>query len=415
MRLEAVIAAGLRPARREEIATRGGSHYGLHVRELDAVAILERLVAIDSTSTRSNLPIADFLCEILEPNAAEIVRDVSEDGEKCNLLILVGPETDAARRGLVLSGHMDAVPALEPSWSTPPFRLHDGGDRWVGRGTADMKGFLALAAVAARRFDRSAAVAPLVLLFTYDEEVGTLGARHWIDHQSSIPLPRATVIGEPTELRVVRMHKGHLKLTVRVHGRSAHSGYPHLGHNAIERAGRVVVALQSLREELDDERTDDSPHFEPVPWVPLNLGQIRGGTAINIVPDLCEIDLGVRLLPGMDATRMTRRIEQICRAATDDPESVSVALLNESPPLRLPENAPIHVELARLLGQTGTHAVSFATDAGWFQSLDLDCVLFGPGSIEVAHKADEFLPKDPFFRAGEILDRLIERFCMEAQ
>jgi acetylornithine deacetylase len=383
------------------------------VRELDAEAILERLVAIDSTSVRSNLPIADFLCEILEPAAAEIVRDVSEDGEKCNLLLRFGPETDVERRGLVLSGHMDTVPALEPSWSSSPFDLRDAGDRWVGRGTADMKGFLALATVAARVFDRSAALAPLVLLFTYDEEVGTLGARHWIDHQSHVALPRATVIGEPTELRVVRMHKGHLKLQIRVHGRSAHSGYPHLGANAIERVGRMVVALQSLREELENERTGDSIHFEPVPWVPLNLGQIRGGAAINIVPDLCEIDLGVRLLPGMDATGMTRRIEQTCRAAADDPDSVSVTLLNESPPLRLPENAPVHAELTSLVAQTATHAVSFATDAGWFQSLDLDCVLFGPGSIEVAHKADEFLPKDQFFRAGEILDRLIERFCME--
>ncbi|MBW3670452.1 MAG: M20/M25/M40 family metallo-hydrolase, partial [Acidobacteria bacterium] len=264
--------------------------------EVNAEQIFSKLVSFDTTSSRSNLPLADYVCELLDDVSGTVVRDVSADGTKTNLMIRVGPELDEHRRGIVLSGHMDTVPAVEPSWQSDPFELHDGDDRWIARGSSDMKGFLALAIDLVRRTDPRELKAPIVLLLTYDEEVGTLGARHWVDHHGSTSLPRSAIIGEPTELHVVRMHKGHLKLRVKVSGVSAHSGYPHLGVNAIERAGRVISELTRLRIALESERSADSEAFEPVPWVPLNLGEIHGGTAINIIPDQCEITIGLRLL-----------------------------------------------------------------------------------------------------------------------
>lgn len=390
------------------------SHYGSrYLSNLTSEEIFRRLIAFDTTSSKSNLELVDFVCDLLDRSASEIIRDASEDRQKVNLAIRIGPEVESERNGLVLSGHMDTVPAVEPSWSTDPFELHDAGDRWVARGSSDMKGFLALAIDLAGRIDADTLHAPLVLLFTYDEEVGTLGAKHWRDHRGSVALPRSVIIGEPTELQVVHMHKGHLKLRIRVHGVSAHSGYPHLGVNAIERAGAVIEALSDLRVELENERTGDSDFFEPVPWVPLNLGEIRGGTAINIVPDLCEIAVGLRILPGLDSATFLDRIEERLRIAISDPDAVDVAVINESPPMKLDESASVARALATITGQTDTRAVSFATDAGWFQMLGLDCALFGPGSIEVAHRPNEFIDKKQFFRAAEVLDQVVQRFCIQ--
>lgn len=377
-----------------------------------AEQIFRKLVSFDTTSDKSNLELADYVCELLDPVSSETVRDISDDGTKTNLMIRVGPEVENTDEGIVFSGHMDTVPAVEPAWTSDPFELTDAGDRWIARGASDMKGFLALAIDLAKRSDAMNLQAPIVLLLTFDEEVGTLGARHWIDHRRSVPLPRSVIIGEPTEMQVVRMHKGHLKLLISVQGVSAHSGYPHLGVNAIERAGSIIEALSDLRQELEAERSPDSDAFDPVPWVPLNIGQIHGGTAINIIPDQCNISVGLRLLPGLDASGMMDRIKERITSSIADPEAVRVSLLNESPPMKLAETAPVVRTLLSLTGREQAKAVSFATDAGWLQQLGLDCVLFGPGSIEVAHKPNEYIPKDQFDRAREVLQGVVSRFCL---
>ena len=214
-------------------------------------------------------------------------------------------------------------------------------------------------------------------------------------------------------LRVVRMHKGHVKARVVITGKSAHSGYPHLGVNAIELAARAVTALGALRMELEREEAPNRQHFGDVPFVPLNIGTIRGGSAINVVPDRCVIELGLRPMPGSDVSDLVARVENAVRRAVNDAPA-DVKVLSNSPPLLLDENAFVHRELCSLVGQSDTQSVNFATDAGWFQELDVDCVLFGPGSIEDAHRPNEFMPKAEFERAAEILDRTIESFCVEA-
>lgn len=376
--------------------------------------LLSRLVAFDSTSRNSNLPIADFLCEYLDRPGVRIDRNPSPDGRKVNVIAWIGPPPRGDRAGLVLSGHMDVVPADEAGWRNDPFELADEGDRWVGRGACDMKGFLALAANLAAEADPTRLRAPLALVFTYDEEVGTLGAKRLLESYAPGPsLPRAAIIGEPTSLRVARAHKGHLKLRITLHGRSAHSGYPHLGANAIEPAGRVIGALAELRRELEREAAPHSDLFPEVPFVPLNVGIVQGGAAINVVPDRCVVEVGVRPLPEMESADLAERIRRAAVAAAA-PFEPTVEILSDSPPMFLDESAPIHLHLRDLVGQSESTTVSFATDAGWLQRLGLDCAIFGPGTIEVAHKPNESLPKSELAAARDLLARSVRRFCEEA-
>ena len=371
-------------------------------------------MAHDSTSNRSNLPLAEHLAGVLEDAGATVDLGYSSASGKVNLVARIGPDVDSDS-GLVLSGHMDTVPAEEPDWNSNPFTLTDGGDRWFGRGSCDMKGFLALAAAAVGRHASVELTAPLCLLFTYDEEVGCLGAAAFCDSwPQDRHLPRSVVVGEPTEMKVVRMHKGHLRARVVLRGVSAHSGYPHRGRSAIEPAASILTALRELREELESERPGNHEFFPEVPYVALNVGRIRGGSAINVIPDSCVIDVGLRLLPGMEVAdcmpRVTRAVE-----AVSDPDTTEIELVHESPPLLLDDRASIHSSLCGLIGQTETHSVSYGSDAGTFDRLGLECALFGPGSIEVAHRPNEFLPKDEFQRADEILDTLIHQFCVEGR
>ncbi len=389
--------------------------------------LLARLVAFDTTSRNSNLPLADFLCDYLDRPGVRIARQPSPDGTKANLIAWLGPEPAPVsdghaedRPGLVLSGHMDVVPAEEADWRSDPFTLTDGGDRWLARGSCDMKGFLAVAANAMVNLITAKLRAPLALVFTYDEEVGTLGARHLLEsYPEGRLLPRSAIIGEPTSLRVVRAHKGHLKLRVTLTGRSAHSGYPHLGLNAIEPAGRVIGALAALRRTLESEHALHAELFPEVPFVPLNVGTVHGGSAINVVPDRCVVEVGVRPLPEMDSTALAERVRQAVLAElagsleTSLEAPPSIEILSDSPPMLLDEQAPIHRHLCELVEQPSGATVSYATDAGWLQRLGLDCAIFGPGTIEVAHKPNEHVPKAELARARELIAVTVRRFCEE--
>ena len=250
---------------------------------LSDAALLDRLVAFDTTSRLSNLPLADFVSDYLDRPAVRVEKMRSQDGAKANLIIRAGPEREDGE-GLTLSGHMDVVPADEPEWRSAPFTLTRVGETYVGRGTADMKGFLALAVNRLAGSEPTRLRRPLGLLLTYDEEVGTLGARRFAENRRTPPdLPRDVIIGEPTSLRVVRLHKGMIRLQLAFRGRAAHSGYPHLGRNAIEPAARAIGALARLRFEMESERPPHGEHFPEVPYPALNVGVVSGGSAVNVI------------------------------------------------------------------------------------------------------------------------------------
>jgi acetylornithine deacetylase len=375
-----------------------------------AMELLAELVALDTTSSRSNLAAIELLEAALDRPGIELRRIPSPDGGKANLFARLGPPTDPRRRtGLVLCGHTDCVPAGEPEWTVSPFELTDRGDRWLGRGTADMKGFVALAAAFAAGLDVRLLRAPLCLLFTYDEEVGMHGAREVVRQwPAGEPLPRACLIGEPTSLHVVRMHKGHVKLRVTLHGRTAHSGTPQLGDNAIEKAGAVIAALRRLRLELEAERPALAEHFPEGPFVPLNVATVAGGVAINVVPDRCVVELGFRPLPGDGAEATRDRVEGAIRSAAP---AATIERIGYSEPLLTAESSPLYEALCRRMGQRATRGAPYATDGGPLAALALEPVVWGPGSIEVAHSADEWLPKSDFRRCAEILPGLVEELC----
>ncbi len=374
--------------------------------------LLKKLISFDSTSRNSNLPLADFLCDYLDRPGVTIERNLSPDGTKTNLLVWIGPDSNpAARDGLILSGHMDVVPADEDDWRSDPFvatRIHD---HWVGRGTADMKGFLATAVNLLAMFDTKTARAPLALLFTYDEEVGTIGARHFVETWKGLrTLPRHVIIGEPTSLKPIRMHKGHMTVRFTTTGISAHSGLPHLGKNAIEPAAKIVNALAQLRDHLAQERPDSGSHFPEVPFLAINVGRISGGSAINVVPDECHIDVGVRTLPGTNIDDLANRLRTAANTAVGT-DSYNFEIQGDSPPLLLDQKAPIHQAVCAEVGEEVSHGVAYATDAGWFQNLELDCLIFGPGSITVAHKPNEAIPHEELTRGKEHIEHLVRKFC----
>ena len=374
--------------------------------------LLTRLVAFDSASRNSNLPIADFLSEYLERPGVRVERNPSADGTRTNLVVSVGPDAGEDRAGLVLSGHMDVVPADETDWHSDPFSLTPTDDTLVGRGSSDMKGFLAIATNAASQLDPTELFHPLVLVFTYDEEIGTLGAKRLADTwDDANALPRSAIIGEPTSLQVVRVHKGHLNLRLVVEGKPAHSGYPHLGVNAIEPVGRMIVALADLRRQLERETPDHHEFFPEVPFVPLNVGQVSGGAAVNVVPDHCELLIGFRLLPEMDAAPILDRI----RGALDDAlggTPYEMDVLCESPPLMLDDQARIYRTACAHVGQEETLSASYATDAGWLSTMGLECIVWGPGSIAVAHRPNESIPIAEMQRGRALIDRVIQHHCL---
>src|SRR5829696_1515288 len=322
-------------------------------------ALLSRLVSFDTTSHKSNREIASFICDYLDRRGVRIIRHPTPAGTKLNLIVSAGPED--GDRGLVLSGHMDVVSAEPEGWESDPFTFTRRDGCYVARGAADMKGFLALA------INRLAATAiprlghQLVLLFTHDEETGTLGARRLLEEPRVVPpLPRAAIIGEPTSLRVLRMHKGHLRLRLSFTGVPAHSGLPHLGVNAIEAAGRAIVAFAELRQSLERERPPNAEHFPEVPYVTLNVARVAGGGPINVVPADCVLEVGVRLLPGMSADEITGRARAVMQEAVSG-VPFELVLLGETPPMMVPENAPILHLLAGELGQAGSGSAPFGT------------------------------------------------------
>lgn len=374
--------------------------------------LLRHLVRFDSTSRNSNRPIADFICNYLDHPDVRITHHPAADGDKVNLVISLGPEAGDDRQGLVLSGHMDVVPADEPEWTADPFDLVDNGDALVGRGSCDMKGFVALAINAmARRAGRGSLRHPLALVLTFDEELGCLGARHFVEtFEDAASLPRQAIIGEPTSLDVVRLHKGHCKMRLEVRGRSAHSGYPHLGYNAIEPMGRAIVALGELRRHWQTALCPNAEHFPEVPFVALNLARLDAGVAINIIPERAVLELGFRVLPGMQTDDLVQEVERVVADALEG-DSYTLEELNRSPPMLLSEDHGLYRHLCQVMQQEGTVSASYATDAGWLQHGGFECLLWGPGTIEVAHRPDESIPKAELARASELLDQTVDHLC----
>lgn len=374
------------------------------------VDALRALVAFETVSDRPVAPLADWLSDALDHAGFRVsaIPAPSAPG-KWNVVASAGPEgTD----GLLLSGHMDVVPTEGQPWSSDPFALTERDGRLYGRGTADMKGFIAACLAAIRRVGTGRLRRELLLAFTYDEEVGCLGSaelvRAWSDPVRT--LPRACLIGEPTDFRILRMHPGHTAVRVTVRGRAAHSSRPDLGHNAIVDAGRAIRALDALADELRAAPRTDLPELER-PWVTLNIGQITGGTAINVVPDSCVIDLGFRPLPGQVDQDIIAQIQERLRRDLGA-GAVEVTRLHVIAPMLTPAGTALEELLKPHADSPDIGAAGFATDGGNFARLGTAPLVFGPGSIDVAHRADEWIARSALLRAVDVLEAMIHARCV---
>ncbi len=375
--------------------------------------LFARLVGIDTTSHRSNLPLLNVVAEVLDSAGISASIDADDRG-KGNLTAVVGELDDVAdssfaKEGLVLCGHTDAVPAEEPDWNSNPFTLTTLDDRWVGRGTADMKGFIALACERLAFWNAQDLTYPLALLLTHDEEVGSFGAKRFGDSEVAGSFPTAVLIGEPTELRVHRQHKGHLRLTLEIEGRAGHSAYPDRGENAVVRAAYALAALEALAVDLRHHSSPGSEEFGEVPFTVLHPATVHGGKAVNIIADSCTVEIGVRVLPQDDIAPIVERIQRKLEDTLGDRFQLSRG--HFSPPMSTPNAAPAYQAAAQAVGQTESTGVHFSSDGGFLSQAGFDCVLFGPGSITTAHRANEFLPRADIEVARTALDNIIHRLC----
>jgi acetylornithine deacetylase len=356
--------------------------------------MIDRLIGFDTTSAKSNLALIDFAQDYLEGQGARCRRILNEDGSKANLFASIGPEVPG---GVVLSGHSDVVPVEGQPWDSDPFRVVERDGRLYGRGTADMKSFLATALALVPEFQAQPLSRPVHIAFSYDEEVGCTGVGSMIgDISKHLPAPDMVIVGEPTDMRIVNGHKGCYLFETRLKGQAAHSSQPHRGGNAILAAGRLIAFLAELAAEKRQTAPPDSP-FDP-PYTTFNLGQIEGGKAINIIAQDCSFTWEFRPIPGEDTEAIVAAFEAYA-------QDVVLPALREFAPgagittERLATVLPLAPEaegaaeslVRRLSGVNDRGVVSFGTEGGLFQAAGLSTVVFGPGSIDQAHKPNEFI------------------------
>jgi acetylornithine deacetylase len=369
---------------------------------MDIVPLLQRLVAIDSTSSRSNLPVLDALEELVRPLGFDTRRIVWDDAgvARGDLVCRRGPDVPG---GLALVGHTDCVP-FDVEWTEALSGAVRDGKVW-GRGAADTKGFVAVAvAVAART---KAMPSPLHLLFTADEEVGCWGAKKLM-HEGALR-PRHAIVGEPTELVPVRAHKGYAAVDVTVSGVEGHSAFPDVGASAIHAAGRLLVEVERIEEQMRDEQ---DALFAP-PWTTFNVGLIRGGKARNILAGECVFSLEWRPIPGQDPERALRLFDAAAaRLAAASSGKIAV----RRTPMRLDTAAvtPADAEIVRFLeAESGQPArsIPFGTELPELAAMGAEGCVFGPGDIRVAHRTGEHVEIAQLERCARVLERAIAKFC----
>ncbi len=372
------------------------------------IEILETLIAFPTISTDSNQACVDWILAYLEPLGARC-QVTSDTPGKANIFATIGPDVEG---GLILSGHLDVVPVAGQDWSSDPFVLREESGLLYGRGTCDMKGFIAACLALAPEFAAADLARPVHFAFTYDEETGCLGARVLVDEMVNAGLrPSAAIIGEPTSMRIIEGHKGCCEYTVEFTGVEGHSSLPDLGVNALEYATRYVTELMRLRQDLPD-RAPEGSRFDP-PHTTLQVCMLEAGVAHNVIPNKASVGWEMRpvqasdldyvrgeiasfaqdvLLPEMQAKSPLAGIEETFTSEVaglePDPDSEAVAIVR------------------RLTGGNETDVVSFGTEAGLFQKVGVSAVICGPGSIEQAHKPDEFVSRDQLSACLEMLSRV---------
>lgn len=375
----------------------------------ETVSLLERLVAYPTVSSDSNLDMAADIAQHLEDCGARVELFHDESGRKANVFATLGPETSG---GVILSGHTDVVPVADQVWKSDPFTLRQSDDLLFGRGTCDMKGFIAAALVMARHFRTSDLRRPVHFAFSYDEEVGCLGARALLPElEQRANKPSMAIIGEPTEMRVIEGHKGCCEYTTRFKGRAGHGSAPERGVNAVEYATRYVAKLMELRGSLMM-RAPQNSRFQP-PWTTVNVGQLTGGSAHNVIASSAEVAWEMRPVQQSDQDYVNEKLASyvaedllpVMQAIAPEAD-ITTEVVGEISGLEIMDENSARDLVCALLGANSTDVVAFGTEAGLFQQIGMSAVVCGPGSIHQAHKPDEYVSLGQLESCLEMLDGL---------
>jgi len=373
--------------------------------------ILDRLIAFDTVSASSNLALVDYVEGLLKSAGARVQRFPDTSGQKAGLYAEIGP----AGQGIALSGHTDVVPVEGQVWTRDPFKLSLDQGRAYGRGTTDMKGFVAGALALAERAGRATLKEPLKIVLSYDEEVGCLGLRDMLP--SVLPLigqPRAVIVGEPTEMQLALGHKGKVALNAVCHGQAGHSAMAPDFVNAIHLAADFVGAVRTLQAELAATGPRDADY--DIPCTTLHVGKIAGGRALNIVPDRAEIAFEIRHLAADDPKALVARLRQEAEriaapySAIFEVARIEIAQVSAYPGLSVDPGAEVAGMVQRLSGRSGHFKVPYGTEAGFFAEAGLASVVCGPGSMpRQGHKPDEYIELSEL----SALDRMLSRILTE--
>jgi acetylornithine deacetylase len=377
---------------------------------MKTLEILDHLIAFDTVSHRSNLGLLDFVQDLLQQAGADMTLISNDAGTKANLYATIGP-TD--RAGVLLSGHTDVVPTDGQNWTVPPFQLTPKDGRLYGRGTADMKGFLACALSSALNASRKALKTPLHLAFSYDEEIGCIGVRSLIDMLRDAPFrPLFCIVGEPTGMAVATGHKGKTALHAECIGKEAHSALAPTGLNAIHLAADFVTELRHIQAEIVKTGTKDADY--DVPYTTVHVGKINGGTVVNIVPNLCRLDFEVRNIaqddPALILAQMEKAAENIVKKCKTPEAAINIGTAFTYPGLNTPTDAQVVSFVKSLTGANGTIKMAYGTEGGLFdRELDIPTVICGPGSMTQGHKPDEYITVKQLEKCDAALGTLVER------
>lgn len=372
---------------------------------------LSKLIATPSVSSTlpdldmSNLPVINELAAWFEAMGFQCeIQPLPRAPHKANLIATLG----SGPGGLVLAGHTDTVPYDDSLWKSSPFALDERDGRFYGLGVCDMKGFFALVMEAVRGYLNTPLKAPLIILATADEESSMNGARALAE--LGRPKARYAVIGEPTGMRPIHMHKGIMMERIQILGQSGHSSNPALGRNAMETAHKVITDLMQFRTELAERYQN---HGFTIPTPTLNLGCIHGGDNPNRICGQCQLDFDIRMLPGMDSEQLRQQIRQRLKPIAEA-DQVEISLESITPaiePFAGPENSGLAAACEKLTGHPAESA-AFGTEAPFFSRLGMDTVVLGPGDIDQAHQPDEYLSQDRIRPMIDILQSLIRQYCL---
>ena len=376
---------------------------------------LEKLLSFDTTSAHSNSELITWVQSELLAMGAIVKIIPNEDGSKANLFATLGPKDIG---GVMLSGHTDVVPVTGQDWTVPAFSMTRRDGKVFGRGTTDMKGFIASMMTAAREASVQNLKTPLHLALSYDEEVGCIGVRSMIDMLNNAPIrPQMCVVGEPTGLLVATGHKGKIAARAKCIGCAGHSALAPFAVNALYLANDFITKLRKVQETLRLGVTQD--HDYDVPYTTLHVGRIKGGGALNIVPHLCELDFEIRNLAQDDAAEILNNLTQAAKSIALEAQNIAseanieIEVFNTYPGLDTASNEPVVGFVKSLTGANSTIKVAYGTEGGLFdQRLGVPTVVCGPGDMAQGHKPDEFITETQLSACDAMLDNLIQRLII---